>query len=100
MEENECDLKVQDESQVETEKSSGMPPKTWLADSILVTIFCCLPFGIAGIVNASKIESAFYAGDEALAEEYSKKAKKWVLWSFWLGIPLDILIVIRSFMVY
>ncbi|WP_419184195.1 DUF2752 domain-containing protein [Xiashengella succiniciproducens] len=39
------------------------PPKTWLGESILVTIFCCLPFGIAGIVNASKVESRFYAGE-------------------------------------
>ena len=34
------------------------PPKTWLVESILVTLFCCLPFGIAGIVNASKVESS------------------------------------------
>lgn len=25
-------------------------PKTWLVESILVTLFCCLPFGIVGIV--------------------------------------------------
>src|SRR5574344_900091 len=28
------------------------PPKTWLVESILVTILCCLPFGIVGIINA------------------------------------------------
>jgi len=33
------------------------PPKSWLVESILVTLFCCLPFGIAGIVNASRVES-------------------------------------------
>src|SRR4029079_6010877 len=37
------------------------PPKSWLAESILVTLFCCMPFGIAGIVNASRVESRFYA---------------------------------------
>ena len=32
------------------------PPKNWLVESILVTLFCCLPLGIAGIINASKVE--------------------------------------------
>jgi len=34
------------------------PPKNWLVESILVTLFCCLPLGIAGIINASKEEGA------------------------------------------
>lgn len=33
--------------------SEQVCPKTWMAESILVTVFCCLPFGIAGIVFAS-----------------------------------------------
>ena len=36
-------------------------PKNWLVESILVTIFCCLPFGIAGIVFASQVNSKFAA---------------------------------------
>lgn len=39
------------------------PPKTWLIESILVTLFCCLPLGIVGVVNATRVESRFYAGD-------------------------------------
>ena len=31
----------------------NVQPKTWLVESILVTLFCCLPFGIVGIVNAA-----------------------------------------------
>jgi hypothetical protein len=61
-------------------------PKTWLVESILATLFCCLPFGIAGIVNAAKVESRFYAGDIEGAERYSRDAKKWTLVSFWIGI--------------
>src|SRR5690554_2752906 len=53
------------------------PPKTWLVESILVTLFCCLPFGIAGIVNASKVESRFHSGDINGANMYSANAKKW-----------------------
>ena len=37
-------------------------PSTYLVLSILVTIFCCLPFGIVGIVYASKVDSCWYAG--------------------------------------
>ena len=37
-------------------------PSTYLVLSILVTIFCCLPFGIVGIVYASKVDSSWYAG--------------------------------------
>ena len=32
-------------------------PKTWLIESILATLFCCLPFGIVGIVNAARVNS-------------------------------------------
>ncbi|ANQ52708.2 CD225/dispanin family protein [Flammeovirga yaeyamensis] len=59
---------------------NGQPPKSYLVESILVTLFCCLPFGIAGIVNASKVESRFYAGDVEGAEKASQEAKKWMKW--------------------
>lgn len=68
------------------ENSTQQPPKTWLVESILVTLFCCLPLGIAGIVNASKVESRFYAGDINAAQQASADAKKWTLISFWLGL--------------
>lgn len=63
-----------------------VPPKSWLVESILVTLFCCLPFGIAGIVNASRVESRFYAGDVEAANRASANAKKWTLWALGLGI--------------
>jgi len=68
------------------QNTKGPPPKSWLAESILVTLFCCLPFGIAGIVNASKVESRFNGGDIAGAERASDEAKKWTQISFWLGL--------------
>ena len=40
-------------------ENKGNPPKTWLVESILVTLFCCLPFGVVAIVNSSKVESHF-----------------------------------------
>lgn len=71
---------------MENNSQNQRPPKTWLVESILATLFCCLPFGIAGIVNAAKVESRFYKGDIESAERYSREAKKWTLVSFWIGI--------------
>lgn len=67
-------------------QSRKYPPKTWLVESILATLFCCLPFGIVGIVNAAKVESRFYAGDEQAAERASADARRWTLVSFWVAI--------------
>lgn len=61
-------------------------PKNWLVESILVTIFCCIPFGIAGIVFAAQVNSKYDAGDYAGAEKASKQAKTWTLISFIIGI--------------
>jgi hypothetical protein len=73
------------------------PPKTWLVESILVTLFCCLPLGIAGIVNAAKVESCHYAGDIKGANRASADAKKWTMISFWSGIVFLVLYFIFVF---
>ena len=70
---------------------SQQPPKTWLVESILATLFCCLPFGIVGIVNASKVESRFYAGDFDGASQASADAAKWTKISFGLGIAVGVI---------
>ena len=67
------------------------PPKTWLVESILVTLFCCLPFGIVGIINASKVESRFYAGDKEGALRASEEAGRWTQIGFWVGIIVAII---------
>ena len=74
--------------------NNQQPPKTWLMESILVTLFCCLPLGIAGIVNASKVESRFYAGDLNGAYSSSANAKKWVTISFWIGLVFGVIYLI------
>lgn len=71
---------------IQSQELFQRPPKTWLVESILVTILCCLPFGIAGIVNASKVESLFYAGDYDGALRASREAGKWTKIGFWIGI--------------
>ena len=51
----------------------------YLVSSILVTLFCCLPFGIPAIVYAAQVNSKLQAGDVAGAQESSRKAKMWCL---------------------
>ncbi|NLL27351.1 MAG: zinc-ribbon domain-containing protein [Bacteroidales bacterium] len=61
-------------------------PKTWLVESILVTLFCCLPFGIAGIVNAANVSSRYVSGDFEGAKRASQQAGKWTKIAFWIGL--------------
>jgi len=56
-------------------------PKNYLVESILATIFCCLPLGIVGIVFASQVNSKYDTGDYAGAEKASKQARQFIIWS-------------------
>ena len=60
-------------------------PKTWLASSILTTIFCCLPFGIVGIVYAAQGSANYEAGRYEEAERASRIARNWTIASFLFG---------------
>ena len=69
-------------------------PNTWLVQSILATICCCLPFGIVGIVNATKVESYYMRGDYANAIRCSENAKKWTIWAVVSAVIIVVLYVI------
>ena len=58
----------------------------YLIPSILVTIFCCLPLGIAAIVFAAMVNGKVAAGDIAGAQAASKTAKTLVWVSLGIGI--------------
>lgn len=67
-------------------KMNQIQPKNYLIESILVTIFCCQPFGIVGIVYASQVNSKYAYGDFEGALRASSEAKKWTTWGFIAGI--------------
>lgn len=52
-------------------------PDNYLVYAILTTLFCCLPFGIAGIVKAAQVSTKYQAGDYEGAVQASADAKKW-----------------------
>ena len=62
------------------------PISNYLVQSILVTIFCCWPFGIPAIIFAAKVDGMVSRGDIAGAMEASKKAKTWTWVSFGCGL--------------
>ena len=70
------------------------PPKNWLVESILVLLFCCLPFGIVGLVNAASVNSKYAMGDYAGAQAASAAAGKWTKIGFFVGIGVGVLYIL------
>lgn len=62
------------------------PPDTWLWQSIVATVLCCLPLGIPGIVFSSQAQTAISMGNLAEAHQKAQQAKTFTLISVGLGI--------------
>ncbi|HKC36485.1 MAG TPA: CD225/dispanin family protein [Chitinophagaceae bacterium] len=71
--------------------------ENWLVEAILVTILCCLPFGIVGIIFAAQVNNKQQAGDMEGAEKSRKEAAKWTKIGFWVGIAWIILVCLFYF---
>lgn len=69
-------------------------PDNQLAKAILVTLFCCLPFGICAIVEAAGVSTAYNMGDYDLANAKANKAKSFIKTSFWIGLIINFFILI------
>lgn len=57
-----------------TKYSAADKPKSYLILAIIVTLFCCLPFGIVSITFASQVEKKFKAGDITGAQIASRNS--------------------------
>src|SRR5438128_1606783 len=66
--------------------SAAASVPNYLVQSILVTIFCCLPLGVAAIIFAAQVNTKLQAGDYAGAVEASKKAKMFC----WIAVGLGV----------
>ena len=71
--------------------ASSARPENHLVKSILVTLFCCLPFGIAAIVSASRVDSAYDRGDVAEAERLSDKANGYANTALVIGLIVGVI---------
>ena len=71
-----------------TSESLGLLPEVpnHLVWAILVTIFCCLPFGIVSIVYAAQVNGLVAAGDVSAARQASENAKMWAWISLAIGL--------------
>ena len=80
-------------------QQQSYPPDSvpnYLVQSILVTIFCCMPLGIVAIVFAAQVNGKLAMGDYAGAVDASKKAKlfSWIgFGSFFAGIVVYLIFV-------
>lgn len=72
----------------------GGPPPNYLVWSILTTLFCCLPLGIASIVFAAQVNGKYQGGDLAGAQESSRKAKQFAIWSAAAGVIVFVLYIL------
>ena len=63
-----------------------LPPKNYLVESILMTVLCCLPFGIVALLSATKVEGLFRSGDIEGAQNAADQAKKYCKWGLICGI--------------
>ena len=66
----------------------------YLVQSILVTVFCCIPFGIVAIIKAASVNGKIAAGDIAGAQEASQSAKKWCWISLGIGLTINIIVIV------
>lgn len=67
---------------------------TYLVLSIIVTVLCCLPFGIPGIVFASKARGQLTLNDIPGAQDALKKAKLFTWLGFGLGLVSIIVVLV------
>jgi hypothetical protein len=74
--------------------AAGPPPPNYLVWAILATIFCCLPLGIPAIVFAAQVNSKWQVGDYAGAQESSRKARQFALWSTIIGVVFAVIYLV------
>lgn len=96
-----CGYRLNDSQSTSTSSSSSASnnacktcPDNYLVYSILTTLFCCLPFGIVGIVKSAQVSSKYQSGDYEGAVQASRDAKKWSMIALICGLVWYLLYMI------
>jgi hypothetical protein len=66
---------------------------------ILVTVLCCLPFGVVSIVKSTQVSGLWAQGRAAEAQQAADDAKKWAIWGAIAGVIVIIIAVIFNLIV-
>lgn len=84
--------------QVEVPANTWTPVnvKNYMAQAILVTLFCFIPTGIPAIVNASRVNGLITSGRVDEAMEASKKAHNWIISSLVINLSFWVFGIIMS----
>lgn len=81
------------------DKMPPVKPNNWLWQSIVATLLCCMPFGIVSIIFATRVNSLYFSGQYAEAEQASKKARLWVILSvvaFFINLIVSIIMFVTG----
>ena len=78
---------------------AGGPPNNNLVLGILVTIFCCLPFGIVSIVKATQVSGLWAQGQPQAAQAAADEAKKWATWGAIAGAVVLVIYLVFTFVI-
>ncbi|BAY60374.1 hypothetical protein NIES22_04330 [Calothrix brevissima NIES-22] len=73
-------------------QSQNVP--NYLPQAILVTLFCCLPFGIVAIIYAAQVNTKLQVGDYEGAMQASKSAKTWCWVSFGSALAFFVIYIL------
>ena len=63
-------------------------PKTWLFESVIITILLCIPLGIIGVIYGSRVTSFWNRGLYAESITASNKAGFWVRLTIMISVVL------------
>ena len=89
----------QQPQQQSQQQISAYPPNSHVAESILVMLFCCMPFGIVALVHATMVRMCYDRGDYTAAMQHSQTASKWLKIGFFIGLAVIVLYAILVFVV-
>lgn len=70
----------------EPEEDHTVPPTTWMAYSILLTIICFPPTGFVAIYFALQSSKLWKQGNKSEAHQAAKKSRMWTLLTLFIGL--------------
>jgi hypothetical protein len=85
---------VAPQSQTIVSTATVCQPQDYFGLALFVTICCCLPLGIVGLIKANDVRNRFQIGDIAGAEQASKEAKTYSFLGLGFGIGIIVVSII------